>query len=500
MSAGNNTVSRNFAVLSIGQLSSRLLAFVTTVHIAQVLLPERFGIIVFATGALLYAGLLVDCGFDAYGPFEVSRATSPVNKLVGTVIRCRAMLLIPAIAGLAIFAWLTPISPYAKVIIDLYGISLIANALDLSWFFLGGKEMWPSAVAEMIAQCTLAAGAYGLIHGTNDAVLMPIFFLAGRLLAVSFLLTLFVHRHGFPEWLIDWTYLKKLVSSAIPLCGSQVMGMITTNFDLLLIGVWLGTQGAGLYGAALRIVWVPTTIAMAYYAALRPLVAHAYVSGFQTVEAMFKRSVRLTTALSIGIIAGGITLAQPIILQVYGKDYAPAALPFQILLAGICMMFVRTNYRLVMITFNQQVIDFRIMAAAAVLNIGLNLTLIPKYGITAAACATFASEALILILEYTYTRRLISHVPLGRYAVKPIFCSAIMVCVLYASAVIPNLYMRVVLGGLVYALLMVLTRIITPDEIQSLIATWRPAKRQPVAQLVPSAPRTVTSACIGQDK
>jgi O-antigen/teichoic acid export membrane protein len=507
MSAGQNVVSRNFAVLSVGQMASRMLAFAVTWHVGMVLLPERFGVIALATAALMYAGLVIDCGFTAYGPFEVSRGRATFNKLVGTVIRFRAALFIPAVAILAIFAWLIPISPYAKVIIDLYGISLITNALDLSWFFLGGKEMWPSAVAEIIAQAVLAAGAFAFIHGTNDLIVMPVSFFAGRALAVSFLLALFVRRHGWPDFSHDWTYLKELIASAIPLCGSQVMGMITTNFDVFLVTYYLGTQFTGFYEAANRIVWVPTTIALAYYAALRPLVAHAYIGGFQSVEAMFNRSVRVTTALSIGIIFGGITLAQPLMLQIWTPAYAPAVLPFQILLAGIGMMFVRTNYRLVMVTFNQQVVDFRIMAAAAALNIGLNLTLIayfrhaPILGITAAAFATFASEGLILVLEYLFTRRLIKHVPLGRYTVKPIFCSIIMVLVLYATAPLGNVFLRAALGGMVYALLMVLTGIVTREEIRAFISTWIPAKPQPaIAQFAAGVPRPAASAGIGQDK
>ncbi len=318
--AANQThaVSRNFAILSAGQVASRLLAFATTIRIAQVLLPERFGAIAFATGVLLYAGLLVDFGFDAYGPIEVSRGTSPLNKLVGTVLTFRSMLLLPAYTVLTLFSFLAPVSQLSRVMIELYGVSLIANTVDLSWVFLGSGMMWPAVVAEIITQGTVALGVYLTVHSPDQAFYLPAFFFAGRIFAISFLLFTFVRTYGRPKLGIDWTFLKNLLSKAIPLCGSQIMSMISNNFDLILVGILMGTTEAGLYGAATRLVWVPTTLAVAYYTALRPLVASAYVNGFESVENTFRQSVRITTALALGIGTGGIIMIQPVLTQLYG--------------------------------------------------------------------------------------------------------------------------------------------------------------------------------------
>jgi O-antigen/teichoic acid export membrane protein len=368
----------------------------------------------------------------------------------------------------------------SKVMIDLYGLSLLATALDTGWFFLGGKNMWPAVVSEMITQSTLAIGAYGFIHGGSDALLMPIFFLTGRLIAVSFLLALFVRQHGVPKFGIEMPYFKQLLSGAIPLCGSQISAMISNNFDLILIGVWLGTGGAGLYGAATRVVWVPTTIAIAYYTALRPLVAHSFVHGFHTVEAMFKRSVRVTTALAFGIGAGGLMLAVPLMTQIFGDKYSTASPSFIVLLLAFCLMLISRNYRLILVTFNHQVTDLRIMAAAAGVNIALNLLLIKQFGITGAAFATLASESLILLLDYTCTRRLIDHVPLGRYIPKPLFCCLVMAAILQTTAGIGSVYARVAIGGIAYGVLLLLTRIITVDEIKALLDTWKPEAKAPV--------------------
>jgi O-antigen/teichoic acid export membrane protein len=476
---GNKVVSRNFAVLSVGQLGSRLLAFIITIHIAQILLPELFGAVVFAAGLLQYAGLLVDFGFDAYGPIEVGRGTSEPCRLAGNVVTYRALLAVPAFLLLYVVSRFLPMPETSKVMVELYGVSLAANAFDLTWFFLGGAGMWPTVVAEIITQSTLAVGAFAFIHGTADALMMPVFFLIGRLLAVSFLMAMFVRKHGVPEFGIDWPYFSRLLRSAIPLCGSAVMGMISNNFDLMLIGVWLGTSGAGLYGAATRVVWVPTTVAMAYYMALRPLVAHSFVDGFHTVETLFRRSVRVTTALAFGIGTGGALLAPQVMHEIFGIKYNSAASSFTVLLLAFCLMLVSRNYRLILVTFNHQITDLRIMTGAAAINIALNVLLIKSFYITGAAFATLASESFILVMDYFCTRRLINHVPLGRYLLKPIVCSIAMAAILRATAGAGNVYISVVTGAASYAILMVVTRIVTVHEIKALVRTWLPKPSHP---------------------
>ncbi len=162
-------------------------------------------------------------------------------------------------------------------------------------------------------------------------------------------------------------------------------------------------------------------------------------------------------------------------------------------------MLVSRNYRLVLVSFNQQVIDLRIMTAAAVVNIGLNIALIKPFGITGAACATLASEALILVLDYATTRRLIKHVPLGRYLWRPFLCCAIMATILSVPSPLANVWLKVALGGASYLLLLLGFRIVSLTEIQSMIESLKASKKRPSVNEENAAPQ-LTSAGKGNDQ
>lgn len=478
MSTPAHSISRSFAVLSIGRVVNSLLAFATIVHLTHVLPADRFGVIVFATSVLAYAGLIVDCGFDSLGPLEAARGTLPLPVLARTVVSLRLLLTGFAFAVLAFMTWLAPVSGLTKSVILLYGVSLLTNAVDLAWVFLGVELMHPVALAELLGQSLITLGAFLLVTDPSHVLRMPMIFLGSRLATVTVLTLLFLGRFGKFGLGIDFPLVKKLLSAAIPLSGTAMVAMVSNNFDLVLIGLWLGAEAAGLYGAAYRVVWMPALLAMAYSTALRPWLARASVQGFHTIETLLRHSIRITTAFGIGVAVGGALLAEPVITLLYGTAYQAAARPLQILLVAFALLFVSRHYRVLLVAFHQQALDFRIMTAAAATNIALNVLLIPRLGLTGAALATLASEGLLLVLGYTSTRRLIGQVPLAGSLVRPLLCAALMALVLSGTHALP-LFARIALGGGIYMVLLFMLRVIVLEEVRVVFSAWLPVR--PVA-------------------
>jgi O-antigen/teichoic acid export membrane protein len=463
--AGQRTIGHSFAVLSVAQLISRFMGFLVTIHLTRVLQANQFGVIVFAMSVLAYAALIAELGFDSYGPLEVARRTVPVHVLARTVITVRLLLTVLAFALLACFAWAAPISGLLRLILLLYGLSMLTDAVDLSWAFLGAELMRPTAIADVASQSLQTLGAFVLISAPEHVVRMPLIFLAARIITVAPLLFWFARHFGWPGLGIDRNLLRPLLKGALPMCGTAAVALVSHNFDLVLLGLWFGVGTTGVYGAAYRIVWMPTLLAVAFYVALRPSLARASVQGLDTVEELLRRSTRMLSAVSVGVVVGGWLLAEPAVLFLYGDGYRDAVRPLQLLLAAFGLLVVSRIYRLILAAFHRQAVDFKIMALAAVINILLNTLLIYSYATVGAALASVASELFILVAGYFATRRYIQHVPLGRYLLRPLICAAPMALVLLLTPDL-HLLLRVVLGGAVYLVLLVVLRVIDLQEVQ----------------------------------
>jgi len=467
MRIGGNVISQNFVVLSLGQLLSRMLAFAVTVQLTRVLLPDQYGAIVFATSVVLYVGIVVDLGFEALGPLEVARGLLPIRGIVQAVLTMRGILVLPALVGLAAVTSILPMPGLTKTIILLYGLTLLPAALDISWFFLGSRMMLPAMVADILCQTLLAISIFFFVKTPGDAILVPIALFACRCVSIAYLLVHFIRNVGPISFGIDLCLIKNLVPRALPLSGSAVVGRVIENFDILLVGLWIGAEATGLYGASYRIVWMLILLSVSYYTALRPSLAQAYVNGFHTIENLLARTMRISTAVAIGTAAGGIVLAKPLVELLFGKAYLGSVTPFQILLIFFALHMISRTYRVLLISFNRQANDLRIMSAAAVVNVVLNIILIKRYGIAGSACANVGSEMLILLLNYISTQVYIRKVPLGRHLWRPTIAAGGMIATLMAIHSLPVI-VQVALGGCAYLAMLWAMRAITPDDIRAI--------------------------------
>jgi O-antigen/teichoic acid export membrane protein len=463
MSKHQTGISRNFAILSAGQMISRVLAFAVTIQMTRVLLPDEYGAIVFAMTVLAYVGITVDFGFDAWGPLEVARGITPIQTIVKTVVSLRLLMLVPALIGLGIVTWLMPLPALTKTIILISGATMLPSALDLNWVFLGSKSMVPAIVSDCLCQALMAVGVLFFIRQPSDVIYIPILTLITRAIAVSYLLVTYVRTYGMIQVGYESSTVKKFVSGSLPLVGSAMVGRIIENFDILLLGLWVGSEATGLYGSSFRIVWMLILITVAYYTALRPTLAQAYVQGFHTIEDLLNRVMRISAAIAVGAAVGGILIAEPLVQFLYGKAYLAAVPALQILLALFGIHMISRTYRVLLISFNRQANDLRIMSLAAVLNIILNVLVIKQWGMVGAALANVACECLILVLDYFSTQKFVGKVPLGRYLWKPAISAAFMVPVIQAAHSL-HLFVQIILGGSVYVAMLLLLKAVTMDD------------------------------------
>lgn len=486
MSKEKPGISRNFAILSVGQMISRILAFAVTIQMTRVLLPDQYGAVVFAMTVLAYVGIIVDFGFDAWGPLEVARGITPVSTIVKSVVSLRLLMLIPALVGLAIAVYLMPLPTLTKTIILILGATMIPSALDLNWVFLGSKSMVPAIVSDCLCQLLMASGVFLLVKHPSDVIYVPIMQVTTRAIAVSYLIVTYLRTFGRLK--IGWEAetVKKFVGGSLPLLGSALVGRIIENFDILLLGLWVGSEATGLYGASFRVVWMLVLITVAYYTALRPTLAQAYVQGFHTIEALLNRIMRISAAIAVGVSVGGILVAKPLIDLLYGKAYLPAAPALQVLLALFGLHMLSRTYRVTLISFNKQGNDLRIMALAALVNVALNLLVIKNYGIMGAALANFACEFLILVLDYMAAQKFVGRIPLGRHLWKPAIAACFMYPIIEATHDL-HLFIQIALAGGAYVVMVFLFRAITIDDVKVILNRKKKTPKEQVETLAAQA-------------
>ena len=179
----------------------------------------------------------------------------------------------------------------------------------------------------------------------------------------------------------------------------SLFGSIAARLDVVALRSWSGAYEAGLYGACYRILngvsAVTTAISLALYARL------ARARGGQPdheAERLFV-AVPIVMALCLALAA---TLASPLVTTLYGAAFARAASTLQVLLvAGIAQTGNAFLHKGLVARGRERSLPFA-QGAQALVNVVLNVVLVPRYGAFGAALATLVCECVAPIGHAVY--------------------------------------------------------------------------------------------------
>ncbi|MEM3526401.1 MAG: polysaccharide biosynthesis C-terminal domain-containing protein, partial [Candidatus Jordarchaeaceae archaeon] len=181
-------------------------------------------------------------------------------------------------------------------------------------------------------------------------------------------------------------------------------------------------------------------------------------------ESMFRfaieQYVKLLSLYAFPVTVGGIVLAEPILLTLYGDKVIPSVQIFRILLLAYCpLKILAISGTILHVTEKTHILLFGGIIHSAII-IVLSFWLIPNMGVIGAAISTITSSAIV-IASYIYIiavrNRLGNFIPigvLGKYLVSSLFMGAVLELLYYSmnGATIILLMAAVIIGPLTYAL------------------------------------------------
>jgi len=446
-------LAANFAVLSGGELMSKIFALVAFAYLARVLGPDNFGHLEFTLAIIFFFTLLVDCGMGPYGAREIAKDKGAVTRFTAHIILMRGLLALGAFGLLAIIATVIDKPWPVKQLILLYGLTLFALPGLLPWIFQGRDLMQYVAVASIIRWSLFAAGVFLFIRWPGQIWIVPLIEGTAIGCVVVFYLSVFVNRFGSLRQRIDLPFALSTFRQALPIGGSELVWALKMYFATILLGILAVGSEVGWFGAAHRIVISLHTFVWLYFFNLLPSIARCSQGPLEALRRLMQTSIQITawSAIFLGIV--GTAFADPIITLVYGSQYQESVMAFQVLIWLIPLAMMSGHYRFSLIAYDRQGWEFLSAACGAGLNVVLNLLLIPTYGLLGAAWALVASEVLIWILAYHFVRSTITQIPIWPHVWRPLVGGTALAGALYLLPPI-NIWIAGSSAVLVYGLVL----------------------------------------------
>lgn len=466
-------VRRQSLISFLSIIGLTLIGYLSTMYFAHVLGPAILGSYFLF---LAYFGIFDLVGDGGFGGAAVKRISEgrEQNQFFSAFVALRFILLIVSLLALSIFA--SFIDARESSLIPWLFLALIigtlANSTQNGVYGTGKVGVvqisgFLNTIIKIIVQVIATFLGYAVAGLAGGFIVGMI---AGLLINLRFLtlhLTRFTREH-----------LKSLFSFSFWIFLSSSGSMVFAYADTILIGYFMSSADVGIYRVAFQLTGAAAFTTASLHYVLYPRISNWHATGdVPKAESALSRAFTYSLLLAIPVVVGGLLLGDQLLYYLYGAAFATGtAALFILLLVQVAniFMFLQT---MCLNAFDKPKKSFIATATAALLNIGLNIALIPILGITGAAIATLGSITFNAILSYAYLSRMM-RVRLERMPVLHITASTLAMAlavilfrIVFGLGTVLHLAAAVTIGGVLYFLVLFSIDKGIKDDIRSVMAT-----------------------------
>ncbi|HET8822499.1 MAG TPA: flippase [Thermoleophilaceae bacterium] len=457
MSSARRLVASNTAIQIAGKAGVLAIGLASIAILTRYLGPEDYGRYTLALTYMQLFAVLADVGLFTIVVREISRDPERTERLVGNTLTLRLALAAAAIALAALISLLLPYDPDVRAAILLAGLPLLFGMLNSTFVtVLQARLRMGRAVAGDVIGRAVSLAAVGLVVALDLGFLAVMGTAAAGALATALVTMLLTRRVAPVRPRAEPRVWRRLLVMALPLGVALAVNEVYFRADTLIISLYQPYEQVGLYTLAYRMLELTLVFGTVFLTTTFPLLSQAVARDEPRARRTIQLSTDLFVALGAPLVAGGLVLAPDLVELAAGSDFEDASTPLRVLLAAGALAWINGVFGYALIAKERQLSALWLNGTALALNVGLNLLLVPRYGIVSAAAVTVASEVLILAGSYALMRRYFDFFPAPRTLAPALLAAAAMGALLWALSDAPVLLL-IPLGAAVYAGLMWLT-------------------------------------------
>ena len=469
----------NFLLNSAYQILLVITPLVTAPYLSRVLGASQTGVFSYTQSIANYFVMFATLGMSTYGVRVIALCGEDRRE------RSRAFwsafasqLCVASVVAAAYLIYALTIHAGDFLCSLVWGLWVLSAVGDVSWLLFGCEEFKVPTVRSFATKLASLAVIFGFVHEPGD-VWLYVLAVAGAYLANVLLIWPFVGRYVDlyrPTWREVSRHFRPNIGLFIPVIAVSLY----TSLDKIMLGSMSTMAESGYFQYSEQVSRMPLHVITALGTVMMPRMVSLLTEGRRD-QAISALGTSLWVMLACAFaFAFGIFAVAPVFVPVFlGEGYAPCEI-LMVVMCGIIPVICVTNvigkqYLLPMQRDGQYTAS---LIAGAVVNVMLNLVLIPRLASLGTAIATVAAETTILVVQTTMVRR---ELPLKRYARKAVpflFIGAAMAVAVRACASgivgawglsATSLIVEVLLGAAVYTILALVYCLITRNaEFDSL--------------------------------
>ncbi len=472
---GSGKIAKNTAYLTAAFVGQKMLSFVYFTLIARFAGVEDTGKYFFALSFTTVFSIFVDLGLSPVLIREASRRKERLSEFLNNILGVKLILSALSAGAVALVINLLDYPDITRQLVYLAAIIMVLDSFHLIFYavFRSKQNLKYEAMGVVIGQfLTLLVGGSALYFG------WPIYFLILAVMANSlfnffFSSFLIIKKLKLkPRFRFDKKVLKFLFKIAVPFALAGIFVKVNF-FDSVLLSILTTDEYVGWYSVPFKITFALQFIPLAFSASLYPAFSAYFMTSKEKLAGTFERAAMYLMIISVPTAVGIASLADKIIINIYGTEYSPSILPLQILIFALIPIFLNFPVGALLNACDKQTTNTINMGISTAVNIILNLFLIVKFNIVGAAVAALTSHTLLFALGMYWTPKVAPYTKkkLALFTFKIFFSAIIMGGVILYLKEFVNFMILIPIGALIFFAVAIILRAIGREDLKKILAS-----------------------------
>ncbi len=460
------SVRKNYGYRLIYELLVLLTPFITAPYVSRVLGADGVGIYSYTSSIMTYFTMFAALGTATYGAREIAQHRD--DKEATSKLFFEIELMTVMTSSICIVVWIFVIifcENYRYYFLALLPL-LFGTMFDISWLFTGLERIKNIVIRNSCCKVAGIVLLFLLVKEKSDLtlyiVINSVVTLAGSLSMWPYLRKLVV-RVNFRELSIK-RHLKETMVYFIPTIATSIY----TVLDKTLIGlITQDSYANGYYEQASKVIKIAKTVVfVAINSVMGARISYLFSKErFEEIHRRIERSMDFILMMGFGMVFGILAVANRFVPVFFGEGYEPVIrllclMTPLILIIGISNCLGSQYYT----PSGQRAKSAKYIIAGSIVNLGLNLCLIPFFGATGAVVASIVAECTITVLYMANCEKYLTVRFLLKSSWKRLIAGVAMLVIVMAAGYaihareIIILIVQIVIGVCAYGVILLLFR------------------------------------------
>ena len=456
---------RNTVLILVVRVISRVIALLAVIIIGNYLDPTRFGEMQTAVTYVGLVGTVTDLGFSALYVREGARHTDQLSrywnnvaslKVIGAVVGLPLIFAALYIAGVRFLLW----PAFAILVLSGYQLLLRNTLYAMQRLTFEIVEIIPETLLVFVL---VVIGVH--LHADTGFFLWA-YAISYAFACVYFATVLVVMGVLRPRPQFEPGLLLSWVRVAVPLGITFIITTVYFKVDVPILQRFRPYSEVGYYTFAYKpfesLLFIPFALRSVVFPVLSVYHRRSPERVLPLAEKFFKALVILGWPISVGV----FLLAPQFnsLLHLYpGSEPA-----LQILALAIVFMFADNTFAATLNAIDKQNVFALVAMVGLVINVGVNLVVIPRFGYLGASWAVVVTEAALVVVGWLVLRAQLGTIPLLRTSWKAVVAGLVMGVFVYV--VNPHqdrvlLFVIVIAAAFIYAATLLVLRVADREEM-----------------------------------